>query len=109
MLPNAHVYEISPAASTSSTKHPTVHRLSRSKSAHFPPIRSLHDCDSVRLLAQEFYRCSWRRHGYHPQQSNKSTDRGSVAIVMNPFQGINKELGSPVFKARVIQAGKKFL
>jgi hypothetical protein len=32
-----------------------------------------------------------------------------VKAVMNPFQGINKELGSPVFKARVIQAGKKFL
>ncbi|KAL9106101.1 MAG: hypothetical protein Q9187_008607 [Circinaria calcarea] len=32
-----------------------------------------------------------------------------VKAVMNPFQGINKGLGSPVFKSRVLTAGKKFL
>ena len=32
-----------------------------------------------------------------------------VKAIMNPFQGINKGLSSPVFKARVIGAGKKFL
>ncbi|MCJ1473020.1 TRAPP subunit [Lambiella insularis] len=32
-----------------------------------------------------------------------------VKAVMNPFQGINKTLNSPVFKARVVTAGKKFL
>jgi hypothetical protein len=32
-----------------------------------------------------------------------------VKAVMNPFQGINRPLNSPVFKARVITAGKKFL
>ena len=32
-----------------------------------------------------------------------------VKAIMNPFQGINKGLGSPVFRARVLQAGKKFL
>ncbi|MCJ1437281.1 TRAPP subunit [Xylographa pallens] len=32
-----------------------------------------------------------------------------VKAVMNPFQNINKTLGSPVFKARVVTAGRKFL
>ncbi|MCJ1283505.1 TRAPP subunit [Xylographa opegraphella] len=32
-----------------------------------------------------------------------------VKAVMNPFQSINKTLGSPVFKARVVTAGRKFL
>ena len=32
-----------------------------------------------------------------------------LKAVMNPFQGINKELSSPVFRARVATAGKKFL
>ena len=32
-----------------------------------------------------------------------------LKAMMNPFQGINKELSSPVFKARVVTAGKKFL
>ncbi len=32
-----------------------------------------------------------------------------VKAVMNPFQGINQALGSPVFRARVLTAGKKFL
>ena len=32
-----------------------------------------------------------------------------LKAVMNPFQGINKELSSPVFRTRVATAGKKFL
>ncbi|MCJ1290522.1 TRAPP subunit [Xylographa carneopallida] len=32
-----------------------------------------------------------------------------VKAVMNPLQNINKTLGSPVFKARVVTAGRKFL
>lgn len=32
-----------------------------------------------------------------------------LKAMMNPFQGINKELSSPVFRARVMTAGKKFL
>ena len=32
-----------------------------------------------------------------------------VKAVMNPFQGLDRELRSPVFRARVLAAGKKFL
>ncbi|CAF9927028.1 MAG: hypothetical protein GOMPHAMPRED_004296 [Gomphillus americanus] len=32
-----------------------------------------------------------------------------VKSIMNPFQSINKTLSSPVFKSRVLTAGKKFL
>ena len=32
-----------------------------------------------------------------------------VKAFMNPFQGPNKDLASPVFRARVLAAGKKFL
>ncbi|MCJ1240752.1 TRAPP subunit [Varicellaria rhodocarpa] len=32
-----------------------------------------------------------------------------MKAIMNPFQDINKGLGSPVFRARVLGAGKKFL
>ena len=32
-----------------------------------------------------------------------------VKAIMNPFQGINGKLSSPVFKARVQGAAKKFL
>ncbi|MCJ1323636.1 TRAPP subunit [Thelotrema lepadinum] len=32
-----------------------------------------------------------------------------VKAIMNPFQGVNKALSSPVFKTRVLTAAKKFL
>ena len=32
-----------------------------------------------------------------------------VKAVMNPFQAVDQELASPVFRARVLAAGKKFL
>ena len=32
-----------------------------------------------------------------------------VKAIMNPFQGIDKTLSSPAFRARVLTAGKKFL
>ena len=32
-----------------------------------------------------------------------------LKAVMNPFQRVDGDLGSPVFRARVIAAGKKYL
>ncbi|MCJ1253003.1 TRAPP subunit [Lignoscripta atroalba] len=32
-----------------------------------------------------------------------------IKAVMNPFQGVNKTLGSPVFRGRVMAAGRKYL